>query len=464
MEIISTNINDSSQLEVYWQDEVNLDIDVSITYIKTAEDDIKNYVENISKPEVFNYAKTCVNTNTTQIINNTIQPLVSATANYVSKAEDFSSKSSFSAELSKQYANDKINQTHISNCITAIPQDITLELSGGSLTLKSGSKLYASDENGKFNEFVITSDKSITNNNNGKWFVIYNIQDNAFGLGLYNGASSGTSEPTEKYVGSLWFNTSKSCVYRYSGSSWRKCCLPLGIITVADGAIRYIDQVFNGFGYIGSTLFALPNVSGLIPYYRNPDGTLKSREFILDKVITNTQVWGVEPYILNISSDESGNYLGFTRANHYFEQNTEPHDPLSIWDKWYDPNENIMRQDKDDKTWTFIPTVYVGNFDINSSRTIKSLVPKFPFKVVDYNDYRNIQDYIIERGQSGNQWYELYKSKRLRQGGYSQTGTITFIKPYANSNYTLINGSNKSTTGFTANNGTIDWIADGQGV
>ena len=32
--------------------------------------------------------------------------------------------------------------THITNCITKIPQDIKLELVDGTLTLKAGSKIY----------------------------------------------------------------------------------------------------------------------------------------------------------------------------------------------------------------------------------------------------------------------------------------------------------------------------------
>jgi hypothetical protein len=47
--------------------------------------------------------------------------------------------------------------------------------------------------------------------------------------------------------------------------------------------------IFNGFGYIGSTVFALPGVKGLIPNGRNADGTLNSTPFTVEKVLATTE-------------------------------------------------------------------------------------------------------------------------------------------------------------------------------
>lgn len=44
------NLVDSQSIEVYWQDEVVLDLDVELMYIKSGQDEIKHYVMNVSMP------------------------------------------------------------------------------------------------------------------------------------------------------------------------------------------------------------------------------------------------------------------------------------------------------------------------------------------------------------------------------------------------------------------------------
>ena len=46
------NLVDSQSIEVYWQDEVVLDLDVELMYIKSGQDEIKHYVMNVSMPEI----------------------------------------------------------------------------------------------------------------------------------------------------------------------------------------------------------------------------------------------------------------------------------------------------------------------------------------------------------------------------------------------------------------------------
>ena len=55
METIITNINDCSEINIYYQDEINLEVDVSLLYIKSGQKEIENYVEHVSKPEINNY-------------------------------------------------------------------------------------------------------------------------------------------------------------------------------------------------------------------------------------------------------------------------------------------------------------------------------------------------------------------------------------------------------------------------
>ena len=53
--------------------------------------------------------------------------------------------------------------------------------------------------------------------------------------------------------------------------------MPIGIVTVSGGAISSIDQIFNGFGYIGSTSFVLPGVKVTLPDGLNDNGTFKNQ-------------------------------------------------------------------------------------------------------------------------------------------------------------------------------------------
>lgn len=52
-------------------------------------------------------------------------------------------------------------------------------------------------------------------------------------------------------------------------------------------------------------------------------------------------------------------------------------------------------------------------------------------------------DYVVERGGSGTEWYEIWKSGRIRQGGRSNTVSggatvsVTFLKEMADTNYTI---------------------------
>lgn len=55
-----------------------------------------------------------------------------------------------------------------------------------------------------------------------------------------------------------------------------------------------------------------------------------------------------------------------------------------------------------------------------------------------YNTTNNI-DYVVEQGGGADQWYRLWRSGWLEQGGgiVSTTTTVTLMKPYAYTNYVI---------------------------
>lgn len=182
------------------------------------------------------------------------------------------------------------------NCITEIPQDIKLELADGVLTLKAGSKVYvpnsfeADGVTPKFDVVVIESDltSSVTSNEIKTFFIVYNFTTGKIMTNWVSSCSSGATVPSGFEYGFL-YNTADNTIFNYTDvKTNNQVSFPLAIFTASSSGITSINQVFNGFGYIGSTVFALPGVKGLIPNGRNADGSLKNIEFTVDKVLTKT--------------------------------------------------------------------------------------------------------------------------------------------------------------------------------
>lgn len=166
----------------------------------------------------------------------------------------------------------------ITNCITEIPQDIKLELVDGAVVLKAGSKGYRPNGAGVFNQITASTDISRTTSTDGVYMVV------SWGLSSLelvniNSFFSGATQPVNPPKNSVWYDTTNNVIKETydSGATWGgTLLLPLGIVTVSNGSVSSIDQVFNGFGYIGSCVFTLPGVKGLYPNGRNEDGTLKN--------------------------------------------------------------------------------------------------------------------------------------------------------------------------------------------
>ena len=192
-----------------------------------------------------------------------------------------------------------IVNTNITNCITHIPQDIKLELNAGTFTLKAGSKVYVPngfEQDGvtrKFDIVTISSDLTIQSGSGwaqDNYMIFYDADSSSLNQGCFSNMSSGTTEPVDKRD-RVWYDTTNNIIKRFDnpGTSYDKVSLPICICTNPTGSLfESLIQVFYGFGYIGSTVFALPGVKGLIPNGRNADGTLKNTEITISSVLTTT--------------------------------------------------------------------------------------------------------------------------------------------------------------------------------
>lgn len=178
------------------------------------------------------------------------------------------------------------NSPYTTNRILEIPQDIKLELNNGTLTLKSGSKVYvpngfeADGTTPKFDVVTVGSDITKATYGFAVQTLVFVNSSNTGIVDLYTDQCySGAIAPTSTSF-MIWYDTANNLVKSTNdgGSTWTTSSysLPIGLVTSTTTTYTSIDQVFNGFGYIGSTVFALPGVKVQIPDGRNADGTCKS--------------------------------------------------------------------------------------------------------------------------------------------------------------------------------------------
>ena len=197
---------------------------------------------------------------------------------------------------------EQLKTNQITNCITEIPQDIKLELNNGNVTLKSGSKIYvpngfeADGTTLKFDVVTVQDDVVTTVSYNGTCTLYYAPTTNQCFLVNSQVDMSGTTDPTTT---ANFYNTQQNLIKRFDGSvlSYSGWSFPLCRCATTTDGVSSIDVVFNGFGYIGPTIFALPGVKGLIPDGRNEDGTLNNTEFVSTNVVVRTLSFSVLKYL-----------------------------------------------------------------------------------------------------------------------------------------------------------------------
>ena len=252
--------------------------------------------------------------------------------------------------------------SNVTNCITYIPQDIKLELNNGTLTLKAGSKVYIPNGSGVFDEIVTTSDITETFSWAGNYTLLIRYENGSIcGTPVsmcYSGSSATASD------GNTWYDTTNNVMKGYADGSWSiltNCSLPIAIIQCTSNVITSINQIFNGFGFIGSTVFALPGVKGLIPDGRNAEGTLKSTEFTTNSVLVTT-------------------FPNTYTASAVIAINAEIYSALRSSFYTYDLEKNYNLQEGVKIDWA------VGGLLSTTNGKITSFNPKTIFHELDYND------------------------------------------------------------------------------
>jgi hypothetical protein len=221
------------------------------------------------------------------------------------------------SDLSDEGKNISNWSNNVTNCITKIPQDIKLELDvvTHTVTLKKGSKIWypnGFEQDGttlKFSYIITEFDVSITSNTPDTGditrLIYYNITNNT--LVIYTSNSTGTSPASG--ANQVLYNTNTNKIEIYDNNVKRNAdfSFPLGsILGNTNSAYHSFISIFNGFGYIGSTIFCLPGVEGLAPNGFNDDGTYKNVHFIIPKVKIQTRTWSTyntQGYVYDVTTN-----------------------------------------------------------------------------------------------------------------------------------------------------------------
>ena len=285
--------------------------------------------------------------------------------------------------------------SNVTNCITEIPNNIKLELNDGVLTLKAGSKLYFPNGAGVFDELVINSDKTVSISS-FSGFVFYRSDNNIMHLEALQ-AISGTTPPSGD---GTWYDIDANKIKRYENSSFVYDGISFPLCKCSSGSI---DQVFNGFGYIGSTVFALPGVKWLGTNGRNADDTLKSIMCSNSNVMLHT--FG------------SGAYTNL--AILFLQDNIKISDAGSIIDWKYYEKENYWSENNLTSKYKWCALGYISI----SGGKILSFNPRGVFHAVDYNEFNEHRLIRRQYPNASNNYtfYMDYSDGYVEEGIHSDT-------------------------------------------
>ena len=229
---------------------------------------------------------------------------------------------------------------------------------------------------------TIESDKQLevsdagTGNESG-WFIFPDDTGNRCSRSNYSGATTPTLGTN---VHAVWYDTGNNII-KYtndSGATWLayNASLPICVLSRTNGIATSIDQVFNGMGYIGSTLWIDKGVKGLIPNGRNEDGTLKNIEIVKNKL-----------QVITFTTDMVNLYFGI-----HSDSNISLNGIYS-----YNKIENYAYNGADKVPW-----LACGKYDVVDGK-VTNFQPKQPFRAVDYSDKAEVSGW----GMPSNKYINL---------------------------------------------------------
>ena len=359
-----------------------------------------------------------------------------------------------------------INKSQITNCILEIPQNINLELNNGVLTLKAGSIVYVPNGTNIFNKLTISQDISLESITGDAKFLVYvTSSGTGFQCRTIVQSSSGESDPAT--LGTAYYNILTNIIISHTTNGDVQVSLPIAIVNVSNNTFSSIDKIFNGFGYIGSTIFSLPKVKGLIPNGRNADGTLNNTEFTTSTVRLYTQsstfssyenqllFWGasgvksIAPYYLEgleVDKPTSFSLIPAGRVIYFSKDTNKLYTTLSNNVNWLSVDGTYIGKTTWDQDSTQISFTQNGTVEvINRSDFAQTLANNICTTAPTTKNTASSQNpaVIIENYVNGTSGYRVYSDGYCEQWGYMSPiaqdmgHVISLIKSYKNNNYNV---------------------------
>ena len=366
-----------------------------------------------------------------------------------------------------------------------MPQNIKLELNNGTLTLKAGSKVTVPNGVGVFNELTISNDLTLGKIGTATLPSKLYVKADGSALVQWVNEASGATVPASGTTFGFYNTADNTCkLYNADGIVQHTVSFPIANVHRTSGSWDKIEQVFNGFGYIGSHIWMDKGVKLLVANGYNEDGTIKNEEIVTPNVIVasgsvpSTRSDCI-PFLRKYPTSNQLQIYPIAKASFLGELDYVPTVGASF--QWYF-NTSEMKwymHEAGATKWVSSPYYNISPTISVVNNVITSFEPYKPFRAVDYNEFAKSitalsKAYITETYISGTSWYRVWSDGWCEQGGGlhatadATTGvkTIAFLKPFVNANYTFTchigqNNSdnisyyrmpyNKTATGFTYN-------------
>lgn len=300
------------------------------------------------------------------------------------------------------FGENLLSKNLITNCLLEVPQRIKLELVDGVAILKAGSEVTVPNGANVFDYIKIENDLSFNYSGTGTTDVLllYNFTSNVLGYALVSTTVSGTTAPTDSR---LYYDTANNIIAYYNNgvSNNFQYAFPLAILSRSDGVITGIKQVFNGMGYIGSTIWVDKGVKGLIPNGRNVDGSLRNIEYTTTKVATyeNMHAWGGSKTLNILVHINNNDNVIEGQDSTRFSTDKEIMGSITYS---YSEEDNYWYYSTDSgSTWVNQTFILLGTItEISADKSVSNFNPKQPFRAVDYSDKPTIASWGFPSNKS----------------------------------------------------------------
>jgi hypothetical protein len=362
------------------------------------------------------------------------------------------------------------HHSQITNCLLEIPQRIKYTLKDGVFTLLSGTVVivpygtedltsqyqkgatfindnfrvydtqFADDKFFVWAELVndIVDDDKTAGDNDIRPLQVDITQNNLFHFSI---TTSGTTDYNDIYNASV-YRTDLNIIKKWEtniGLTSSVSSLPICTIK-SNSSTKYvyesIPQVFNGMGYIGSTIWVDKGVKCLMPNGRNKDGSLNNLEFTIPRIVMRhfpaTQYTSFEQMFAIDSELGMGestlvelDYIPTSLLGSY--KNWILHTPTNIVYQW----NGVAYTPKDTHLCIIAHQVTIVD------GVIKSFKPNQSFRAIDYSDKSEVSGWGMTSGvmisltpSASGTWYTAPANGIVRAWGYINTAQNDYINIY----------------------------------